>query len=905
MKRIIVILSLVFCFSLANAQEKQYALPYNLSDAEESSSIAAGAIYQDKIEISGKDGMGGLYNFIAAFNGSQIRGNGTFNGGGYVTLVDGVERDPGYLRPQEIESITVLKDAASLALYGLKGANGAIVIRTKRGLDSPMKVTAEYHYGMDFRYGMPEMASSAEYMQAVNEALANDGLSPRYSNGDISAVAAGTGLLGANDRANDWESIGLRNFGDYHDLVLSAQGGQQGIRYYVQASYVGSHGMYANVHYNDGYTLQSLGSSLDIRSNIEARLTDNTTLTARVKGRLTQQQGPNGSVLGGIYSTPRFLFPQQIDGVWTRSQMFGNPAAGYLNGGYYVNIDRALFADLGLTTDLSQFLKGLKWNINVAYDTAGNMGDSHSIGYKQNYITYDFDPNAPTTTYTVDLRGNDTGMGFSGGGMGSLVNRFSGWSSLDWQHSFGAHNLTADLVYSMEHYKGLGGTNVAAYINGSARLEYNYADRYIINMVGTVASSGRAVKPTFLPAVSLAWIISNEGFLRDSEAVNFLKLRASYGKTAYDGTLGYDMDKQFNGGGKSYMFMAKNWSYGFAEGDLPSSGIVPQIDTKANVGLDMRLFDCVRFTVDQFYNHRTQIPGGSSGEYSSVLGVGTPTVFNGECASWGTELTLGFDRSFGDFGVNVLATAVYANSKIIYIPQGYVKYDYQNQIGKRIGSNYHLEADGFYLPEDFDADGNLLPGVVQTTLIEKVQPGDVKYVDQNGDGIIDGYDKKYMNYSATPYWTFGLNLGARWKNFGIQTIFDAYTGSYADLMVNNVTKVLVNDNTNISKYALKHYWYEGNEDNALFPRLTTLSNNNNYAVSTLWLRKADRIKFETLYLYYDLNCSSFKKNVVSACRFYLRGRNLFTLAAVEPFVFDNIGNGYATRSFELGARLTF
>lgn len=892
----------------AFAQEKQYALPYNILDEEETSSIAASSLYQDLIGISDNGGLGSIMNLVAAFNDGHVRGRSTYTGGKYVTLVDGVERDASLLKAHEIESITVLKDAASLALFGLKGANGAILVRTRKGSQGPLKIKADYHYGMDFRYGMPEMASSAEYMMAVNEALENDGLAKRYSPGDISAVTNGTGLLGANERANDWESLGLRKFSDYHDVVLSAEGSQQGIRYYVMASYLGSHGMFANTGYNDGYTLQSLQSVLDLRSNIEARLTRSTTLLAHVRSRLYQSQNPGGNVIGGIYSTPKFMFPQQIDGIWTSNQMFSNPAFSYFNGGYNVYISRSLYADLSLVTDLSEKVPGLKWSVNLSYDTSGDMTDSHSIGSKYYHIFYDFDPNAVTSTYSLELLGNDTGMGFSGGGLGSLVNRFAGWASVDYDRQFGLHGLNADAVMSLDHYKGLGGANVAAYMTGAARLAYNYDKRYVVNVAASLASSGKiGSNHTFflLPAVSAAWIASNESFLKDSSFIDFLKFRASYGSTASDAALDYDLDKQFNGGGKSFMFMAKTWSSGFAEGGLPSTGIVPEIETMANIGFDARLAGCLSFTADAYYNHRSGISGSSSGEYSSVLGVDTPLVFNGECERWGLEFTLGYDKKFGDFSFNALGTATYANDRILYIPQGYVKYPWQDRIGTRFTANFHLVDDGFYVPEDFDSDGNLLPGVVQTTLVEKVQPGDVKYVDLNGDGKIDSYDKKYMDYSAVPYWTFGMNLGASYKNFGIQAILTACTGSYADIQVDHVTKPLVEDKRNISKYYLEHYWYVGNEENALFPRLTTLSNDNNFAVSTLWLRKADRIKFETLYLYYDLAPELVSKARMSACRIYLRGRNLFTIADVKPFVFSNIGTYYATRSFELGAKLTF
>lgn len=912
MKRTIIITAALLLGLTALAQQqREYTLPYNLSESEQTASMAAGVVYDDLLTISGKDGIGGLLNMIPAFNGSYLRGVGSYQGGTYVVLVDGIERSAGELRCQEIESITVLKDAASLALYGLRGAEGAVLVKTKRGAaDVPIRIKADYHYGMDFRYGMPEMATSAEYMQAVNEALANDGLSPRYSLSDISNVAAGVGPLGENDRANDWESIGLRKFSDYHDLVLSAEGRLQGIRYYTLVSYTGSHGMNANVHYNDGYTLQNLGSTLNFRTNLEARLNGNMTLNARVKYRQGQSQYSNGGVLGGIYSVPKFLFPQQINGVWTRSQMFGNPAAGYLNGGYGVSLSRSLYADIALVTDLDEKVKGLKWTLNVSYDHSGTMYDSHSIGYKQYYITYNFDPHKATgyDDYTLDLRGNDTGMGFSGGGMGSLNNKFSGWATIDYARTFGKHGVNADLVYSMKHFKGLGGTNVSAYMDFVFKGAYNYDNRYIIDFAADYCGSGRLPKEdrfVFLPAVGVAWIASNESFLKDSDFIDFLKIRASWGKTADDQNIAYDMDKQFNGSGGAYIFMANEWKYGYVEGSMPSSGIVPEIDTKSNVGFDAKFLDAFSFTTDAFYNHRTNIQGSAGGDYSSVLGIGMPTIFTGECASWGAEFSLGYVKKFGDFKLDLLATANYCNNKILYVPQGYVRYDWQNRIGTRIGSNYHYEADGFYTADDFNADGSLKDGVVRTTLIDKVQPGDIKYKDLNGDGIIDGYDNKYWNFSADPYWNFGLKLGGQYKQFGLDMIFTGCVGSYADLMVDHVTRVLVDDSRNISKYALDNYWCEGREDTATLPRLTTLSNANNYATSTFWLRKSDRMRFEILYLYYDLGQDTLNRMKVGGCRFYLRGRNLFTLAGVKPFVFDNIGTGYATRSFELGANLSF
>ena len=296
----------------------------------------------------------------------------------------------------------------------------------------------------------------------------------------------------------------------------------------------------------------------------------------------------------------------------------------------------------------------------------------------------------------------------------------------------------------------------------------------------------------------------------------------------------------------------------------------------------------------------------SSGVYSSLLGLTAPSIFTGETVNYGAELAIDWSRNIGDFYYHVGGTASYTMNKILEMGEEFHPYDYMYRTGNSIGTLVLYEDNGLYQKSDFDSEGNLLPGNPVSTLISTLRPGDVKYVDKNGDGKIDPYDKSYMpEYNYDPYLTYGINFGFRYRNFGMEAMFTGIEGRTVQLTISSVYWPLYGNNRNISEFYLADHWSESNPGGR-YPRLTTLTNGNNFqGGSTIWLESGDFFKLKYLYLYYSLKNKK-EKGVLDEVRIFVRGYNLFSFDSIKIFDPESITSGYpTTRALQAGVKFTF
>ena len=319
-----------------------------------------------------------------------VRGKGSYNGNGVKYFIDGIERDPSLVNSEEVESVTVLKDAAALAIYGVRGADGIVLITTKRGSDGAMRIKTDYNFAVATPYDMPRMASAADYAAAVNEALANDGLAPRYSMNDINALRNGTSKYIPDV---DWQKEMLRSTAFTHDFNISLDGAEKRMRYYVYGNFNSYRGLLNNTESNEGYSTQLQMSNLRLRTNLEADVTKTTKLRLNMMGDLNQYQEPaSGYYLSGIYDTPAAAFPAKAeDGTWIRSTMFANPLATLTASGYNVYLQRSLYADISIDQDMSAITEGLSLQIKANYDNSANIKDSHTRSYAYYNLNYQYD----------------------------------------------------------------------------------------------------------------------------------------------------------------------------------------------------------------------------------------------------------------------------------------------------------------------------------------------------------------------------------------------------------------------------------------------------------------------------------------------------------------------------------
>ncbi|MGM9792011.1 MAG: SusC/RagA family TonB-linked outer membrane protein [Candidatus Cryptobacteroides sp.] len=930
MKKILTNIMLLLCAATAFAQERNplrdslLCLGYDKAVSADYSTVSAASLSSDAMQIThGRQALSGLAGLLPGVNITSsgnlpdngqavyVRGRGSFSGNSVMFIVDGIERNPSFISAEEVENITVLKDAAAIAIYGNRGADGVIVISTKKGRTPGMKIGADYSLGVSTPFAMPQMADGLTYANAVNEALANDGLAARYTDADLRAIAQGSPLF----PSVDWQSQVLRKTAFTHDFNLTLEGNERRFRYFVYANYNGYDGLFNNTGMNEGYSTQYQNSCLKLRTNLEAEMTRTTKIRINMMGRLSQTQQPYaGTYVSDIYTTPAIAVPLMTeDGVWARSELFGNPLAKYTQQGYSVAVQRTLLADLSVVQDLSMLTEGLSLTLKGAFDNSAVINESRSKTYKYAKLAYGRDENGDVERLEWSEYGNYTDLSFSSSlaGGSNVNNNFSVTAMLDYDRTFGKHGVGLSLIASADRWKNRGKGNVYSYIDYIVRASYDYDHRYLLDLVGTYSGSAfleKGKKFRFYPAVSAAWIASNEDFLSDAASLNLLKLRASWGVCGYDARLGYGLDTPNNSAGAGFIAMIGSSEPGMMQGSYPSYGALPETDYKANLGLDIRAFGGLEISADLFRNHRKHIKVSSSGVYSSLLGVGAPYIFNGETLNWGGELSVSWSKQLGDWFWHLGGTFSYTKDKILEMGEEYHPYEYQYRTGHSITSLVLYRSDGLYGTDDFDSQGNLLPSYPQSTLDGKaLQPGDVRYKDLNDDGVIDVNDKMYVEeYHSLPSAVYGLQLGAKWKGFGVEATFDGRIGQSVQLTASSVYWPLYNDDKNISMHYYRNRWTPDNQD-ARYPRLTTLSNANNYqGGSDFWVERADWFKLRSLYLYYSLRNEALMRARFRELTFFVRGLNLFSIDRIKIFDPESISLGYpSVRTVSLGVKCTF
>ena len=923
-KFVLTLASLLAFLPILKAQEDSLQLGYGLQVSKRASTLAADVVGRETLGYTeGWNVLNALYGQVpgllvsqgssvpwACSPGLTIRGRGSFNGASPVILVDGIERDASALTPDEVASVTVLRDAASVAMFGLRGADGVILVTTRRGSGPRQKVSADYTFGVQTPFRLPAMADASRYAHAVNEALSLDGLEPRFTQTDLERLASGQSVL----PVVDWRKEVLRGSGYTHDAHLSVEGADRRVRYFIAANLAQSSGILAQTGLNEGYSTQVLHNTLGLRSNLDIRLTPTTLVRVNLSGRLLQYQQPvSGSSAAGpslqsLFDTPPIATPIRKDDRWVRAENFDNPLARLAAGGYTTTLRRSLMADLSIEQDLRFLTEGLKLQALAGYDNSADIVDRRSYDYEYFVSRYVRDESGNIAEIGYTPYGNTTALSFSRS-LGSQYMRSTFWGRLSYDRRFGAHAVGAALIYAQTGIKFSGANNSSRYRDAIATASYGYDGRYLLSAVATYSGSARlqaGAKYRLYPAVSAAWVLSQEPWMKAaSDVLPLLKIRASYGLSGYDGRLPYDLDKQFNGGGSSYVFNGTTLSPGLAQGSLPSEGILPEEDRKSDLGLEMEIGRWLSLQADVFRHHRLGMMVSGAGSYSSVIGVGLPYIFTGETKGSGVEAAA--DLHFGReaFSWHLGGTFSLARHTIVEMSEEYHPYDYMYRTGHPTGAFYGLVADGFYAADDFGPDGRLLSDVPVSTLVGSVRPGDVKYKDLNGDRQIDAYDYACQEALTSPLFWYGIRAGVRLGSFGLEALFDGTGGHVVGTSLSSVYQPLYGDDKSVSLHYLEQAWHEG-VSSARYPRLTTLSHANNFAPSLIWTERGDFFKLRDLYFWYDLPTEALRTLRMSGLRFFLRGTNLFSADAVRILDPESVSLAYPSmRTFQAGLKCSF
>ena len=811
-----------------------------------------------------------------------------------LILVDGVERDITIVNAEEVDHVSILKDAAAVALYGYKGANGAILITTKRGQYNSQNIHVTYDHLFNFQSNRPKFVNGATFASAMNEALANEGAAPRYTSDELAAFQNGNYPFQYPNV--NWVDETFRKSGATNKIGVEFSGGGERFRYFTMVNLISDKGFIKNFDETDGYSTQDKYVRGNLRTNLDIDLTPTTDLKVNMMGMLSEMSRPGGPTSIGststsakadlwdmVYSVPSLAFPiKNENDEWGGSSTYtgvNNPVAQSAGAAYYKIHERALFADMTLQQDLKYWTPGLSFTARVGYDTYSSLYEDHSMTYV--YGNY-------PSTGVVGSKGDY----WSSGTPGTMSKNYG---TLDWarrlvfqagfnyEQTFAEkHYLYGQLRYDYEWQNTTGSTGYTIYrMNGSFLAHYGYDNRYIGELALVYSGSNRLAPGTkwnLSPTVSAAWVISNENFLKDNPVVNFLKLRASFGIINADYLPG---DNVWNYYAKSYSQGSSNTgSYPFGAGYDPvyantTLGLLPTASPshekayKYNIGVDATLFGGLNVELDFYMQQRKDIWVSGAGAYTALIGFDAPYINDGKVDSKGFELSLDYTKTIGDLTFNLGGAFNYNKNEIKEMAEEPKAYDNLVETGNPLQSTYGLVAIGLFKDE---ADIASSPAQNFST----VRPGDIKYQDINNDGVIDANDKTKIGYSAyAPELFYNFHAGAEYKGIGINLMFQGVGRYTANLSAKGMYWPLLNT-TSLSQQYYDGRWSPSNPDvNAAFPRLSTSSNANNYQTSTYWQRNRSFLKLRNVEVYYNLPASLMQKTgFMKTAKVYVRGIDL-------------------------------
>ena len=841
--------------------------------------------------FKGEEGRGASFN---------IRGIQTTGEKDILILVDGVERPIDRLTVEEVESVTVLKDAAAVALYGHEAVNGVLLVKTKRGIkDGKYHFKVGASHKIQFDPQMADMVSAYDYANALNRARLNDGAAPAYTEAELQKFQDGSDPL-VYPNVN-WKDEVFKNTAHESNAFLSFYGGTDKVQYYTHLDYTDARGLYKNPDQGD-FNSQLKYSKANIRANVDFEVSKTTRVTANILGILMETNGvPNvnsSDAWWHLYKVPTLAFPiRTAGGVWGGSQTYGNfnLLAKSQGAGFMKTHQRQIWANLTLEQDLDAITKGLKFYVGASYDNSSNTIETRSKGYQYGWNYYD---GSGTMQETV---------------MGTIEDKliFNHWVDTQWRiATFNAgfkygiqlsngDNIGANANYNMKSEIRDGQSNTWYRANWQLALHYDHANRFMADVVLAANGSNRSypAKWAFSPTAGLGYIYANnpDGIL------NYGKVRLSGGiqHTDYVPQAGLWLAAWNSGHGNFWFGSNFQSSWGAFLTQFPTDDFVQEAAYKANLGTDLRLFNALDFSLDVFYQQRRNILVSAGSLNSAVVGIQSSYDDKGRVASYGAELGLRYAKTFANgLNLNAGASLSMVKSKILEWIET-PAYPNLSVIDDPADAERGLIALGFFQSQE-----EIDQSPVQQ--FGQVKVGDIKYKDVNEDGVINQNDYVSQDYgNSIPALNYAFNLGAEFKGFGINAYFQGAGHQVKNLRYVDGVWGALSDNRNLSQE-----YYDNCFDiagaNALYPRLSTENVANNVQNSTIWYRNISWLKLRDCEIYYKLPASVVEPLKITGAKIFVQGQNLLSFDNIDAMDAENLNTGYPVmKSVNIGLNVTF
>jgi TonB-linked SusC/RagA family outer membrane protein len=825
------------------------------------------------IEQAMDGAISGLYSlksggekFGAGNYAFYVRGIATTANARPLILVDGMEVNIDLIDYNEVESISVLKDAVALAMYGMRGANGVILMTTKRSSSKGYEFKLNLRAGIRQAEKIAPRLNAYRYATLYNEALVNDNQPPMYN--PDAYLAAGRDRYLYPD--NDYKKEFLGNSAPFQHYNFSSKGGGTYANYFVTAGYLKQDGLFKNTAVNNSY------ERYNFRTNMDVHLIDGLDLNVGTSAAIDKHRFPyagedetgNNAIntVNSLYNTlltlPSNAFPLfNKNGSLGGTAEYRNNPYGMLNRtGARTDENRVFNVLLKAKYNLGMVTDGLSAELSYGFE---NYNKQYSR-ISHEYAVYREMPDGSYTQFGTE-RPNDSRKSqlISGFYKYDMLN-----AGLEYRKSFGQHDVFGQLIYNHSSETVTGDNPNYKYQGVSFRAHYGYLKRYYAELTGAYQGSTnfkRGSRNGLFPALGLAWILSEEKWM-NIEAIHFLKLRASYGLTGNDQTGGrrFPYRQTYTVGGGYSFGDPSGYFEGTQKGVLPNENEKWENAYKANIGLDAKLFDGLSLSVDYFNERRTDILVDYANIIPGVIGAELSKYNAGTIDNQGVEVSLNYSKKTGDWEFSGGGNLLWAKNKIIDLKEIAYQYPHQFRKGHSTGTVFGYQTNGFYT-----SNSQLVNA--PTSQFGLPSLGDLVYINQNpgDDNHIDSRDQVALGNSF-PELIYGLNWGANYKGFDLQCFMEGSSMFYVNYIPSQ-----------FGTYSYDNRWNPSNPSVVTgYPRLSIASNYNRQ-VSDFWQQKAYLFRFSSAELGYTLPNSITRKISLSTVRVYFNVNNLYTLTNIK------------------------
>ena len=876
-----------------------------------------------------------------------IRGISTPNTSSPLVLVDGVERSFNDIDPEDIESLTTLKDASAIAVYGVRGANGVILIKTKPGKVGKPTVSADYYESFTRFTKMVDLADGITYMNAANEAMRNDGIATKYTEDQIRNTIAGKDpYLYPNV---DWLKEIFNDWGHNRRVNVNVRGGSEKVAYYASVSYFNETGMTVTDKNIDTYDSKMKYSRYNFTTNLNIDVTPTTKVEIGAQGYLGEGNYPaissadlyNAAMSISPVEYPKMFFVNGeafVPGTSTNNN-FNNPYSQATRRGYDNLTKNQIYSNLRVTQDLDMLTKGLKLTAMYAFDVYNEI----HVHQDRAESTYNF----LDTSVPYDMNGQPILQRiYEGSNVLSYKQETSGnkktylEASLNYDRTFNDdHRVSALFLFNQQskllYPKGTLEDAIPYRMMGIAgRATYSWKDRYFAEFnIGYNGAENFSPKHRFgtFPAFGVGWVVSNEKFWQPlSKAVSFLKIRYTDGKVGNsevsDRRFMY-LDQMKENGDYGYKFGPNGTKWSGYETVNMAVDLIWEESRKQDLGIDLKLFnDDLSIVFDLFKERRENILLKREHSIPSFLGYNTSAPYGniGIIENKGFDGTIEYNKRINkDWVIALRGNVTFNKDKWIQGELPEQKYEWMNQYGHNINGVKGYVAEGLFTQTEIDdmarweslSDANkAITPKPFASQFGTVKAGDIKYKDLNNDGQIDAYDQTYISRGDVPTTVYGFGFTVGWKDLSVGMMFQGVAGAERVLNGSSVNPFNGGGGSGNLYSNIGDRWTEENPDqNAFYPRLSygseTTSNINNFQKSTWWVRNMNFLRLKTLQVSYNLPKPWVNKVHLKNAAVYVMGTNLFTLSRFklwDPELNTDNGASYPnTTSYSVGINFTF